>query len=202
MKTKIAALLMLPVVAVLGYLLFNSINSEIVERKRIEDSETAVKARLGMIREAQKAYKSIHGLYAPTFDTLIDFVANGQLHIIEKKEIVTQRDRTDPDFYKGDIVTFEIDTIGVEDVKTKLFPEKDYPNFDAQVLKDIPGKDGKEFDMFTGTVKSKTGLDIAVIEVVDRYPLDKGRKEDNQIKLRRPLRFGSRDNASLAGNWE
>jgi len=201
-KTKIFTWLMLPVVVLLGYLLFDSINSKIVESENIKRSEKLVIERLNMIREAQKTYKSIKGVYAPNFDTLVDFVQNGQLHITEVKEKVTTRDRTDPDFYKGDIVTQEVDTIGVEDVLTKLFPKKDFPNFNPEDLRKVPGTQGKEFNMYTNTVPDKTGIPMAVIEVFDPYPMDKTRKADHPIKVRRFLGFGSRDNASLSGNWE
>ncbi|MGB0523882.1 MAG: hypothetical protein ACPGJS_13025 [Flammeovirgaceae bacterium] len=201
-KTKIFTLLMVPVVVVLGYLLFQSINSKIVEAENIKKSEANVIKRLKMIREAEKAFKAANGgLYTSSFDSLIDFVKNGQLYITEKKEIITPRKRDDPDYYKGDIITIQIDTIGVESVATKLFPKEEYPNFNPDELSTIPGTD-KKFELYAGTIQTKSGVDIAVLEVVDRHPLDKTRTEDHPSRKRWPLRFGSRTDATLSGNWE
>lgn len=200
-KTKIFTWLMLPVVGVLGYLLVNSISSKIIEAENIKKSEKKVIERLKMIRDAQKAYKVVNQSYTASWDTLVDFVASGQLYITEKKEIITPRKRDDPDYYKGDIVTVEIDTIGVEDVLTKLFPKEKYPNFKPEQLPVIPGLD-KKFDLYAGTIETKGGINIAVLEVVDRHPMDKTRTEEHPSRTRWPLRFGSRTDATLSGNWE
>jgi biotin carboxyl carrier protein len=63
-----------------------------------------------------------------------------------------------------------------------------------------PNSDLK-FDIFVGKV-NKAGLLVEVIEVRDPSPDDPSRKESNEHKARKPLRFGSRVDVSTAGNWE
>jgi len=48
----------------------------------------------------------------------------------------------------------------------------------------------------------RNGVLVDVIEVVDPKPFNKARKESNEQKSRRPLRFGSLTDVSTAGNWE
>ena len=43
---------------------------------------------------------------------------------------------------------------------------------------------------------------IDVIEVRDTDPVDPTRKEDNDGRNRKPLRFGSRTDVTTSGNWE
>ncbi|HMJ68958.1 MAG TPA: hypothetical protein VK508_08685 [Cyclobacteriaceae bacterium] len=63
-----------------------------------------------------------------------------------------------------------------------------------------PGSDIM-FDIFVGKV-DKGGVPVQVIEVKDPSPDDATRKETNDQKPRKPLRFGSRLDVSTAGNWE
>jgi hypothetical protein len=200
-KTQIFSILMVPVVALMGYLLFDSVHSEIQLAADIKKSEEVVVGKLKAIRLAEKAFKVNNGYYTANWDSLVDFVKAGEMYIIEKKEKVTPRDRTDPDYYKGDIIEVIEDTIGVETVMAKVFPKEDFPNFNADKLSYIPGTDNKQFDITVGTVK-KGIIEVAVLEVIDNYPLDKTRTEEHPSPKRWPLRFGSKTDVTLSGNWE
>lgn len=71
---------------------------------------------------------------------------------------------------------------------------------DIKTLKMVPGSD-KEFDIFTD-VLDRNGIKVAVIEVKDPAPINPERKESNEAKNRKPLRFGSRNDVNTSGNWE
>jgi hypothetical protein len=81
-----------------------------------------------------------------------------------------------------------------------------YYNYVYDVNTDIskvgykPGTDIM-FDIFVGYV-DKAGVPVQVIEVKDPSPDNPARKESNDQKNRKPLRFGSRLDVSTAGNWE
>lgn len=75
------------------------------------------------------------------------------------------------------------------------------PNIDLSNIGEVPYMPGKMLDIFVGKV-DKSGLLVDVIEVVDPAPADKSRKESNENKIRKPLRFGSRLDAATGGNWE
>lgn len=201
-KTKLISILLWPVVIYLGYLLYDSINSKIELTKAIERSEAQVIDRLKQVREAEKAFKDVNGYYTSDWDSLVTFVQSDSLPIVEKIEKITPRRRDDPDYYKGDIIEVTYDTIGREPVLEKIFPEEDYPNFDPAKMPFVPNMSQKEkFDIFTDRI-DRGGVMVDVIEVVDRHPMDKTRSDEQQSRVRWFLRFGSRTEPRLNGNWE
>jgi hypothetical protein len=74
------------------------------------------------------------------------------------------------------------------------------PEVDIKTLGNVPGTD-KTFDIFTDKI-DRNGVKVSVIEVKDPAPIDPDRKESNEAKNRKPLRFGSRTDVNTAGNWE
>lgn len=62
-------------------------------------------------------------------------------------------------------------------------------------------EDGTPYKIFVGLV-DKAGIKVQVIEVVDPTPDNPIRKEANEAKNRKPLRFGSQTDVSTSGNWE
>ena len=80
------------------------------------------------------------------------------------------------------------------------------PNVNLDELKYVPGYDlteNKVFDIFTEKIPMGAAeILVDVIEVKNLYPFDATRKEDNEAKNRKPLRFGSRTDAGTSGNWE
>lgn len=79
-------------------------------------------------------------------------------------------------------------------------------NVNLDNLPYVPGYDkeeNKKFEIFAAKIPmGAAGLLVDVIEVKNPYPFDRTRKEDHDIKNRRPLRFGSRTDATTSGNWE
>src|SRR5262249_18020988 len=81
-----------------------------------------------------------------------------------------------------------------------------YYNYAFDINTDISKlgyKPGTEvmFDIYVGNV-DKSGVAVQVIEVKDPSPDNPTRKETNEQKPKKPLRFGSRLDVSTAGNWE
>lgn len=74
------------------------------------------------------------------------------------------------------------------------------PNVDIKTLGKVPGTD-KDFEIFTAKI-DRNGVKVAVIEVKDPAPINPERKESNEAKNRKPLRFGSRTDVNTSGNWE
>jgi biotin carboxyl carrier protein len=74
------------------------------------------------------------------------------------------------------------------------------PNVDIKNLHIVPGS-GKTFDIFTAQI-DRNGVKVSVIEVKDPAPINPERRESNEAKNRKPLRFGSRTDVNTSGNWE
>ena len=179
----------------LGYKLYDSIFSRIALEQRIENVEGRIIAKLKMIREAEKAYQSVHGQYTSDWDQLLTFIDSGYLYLVSRKEIITPKE------YGGDEVIVTIDTVGQVSVRDSVFNEKKYPDFDLQSLPYIPEGDGKKFDIWADKVE-KAGVLVDLIEVKNTVPVDPRRDEDSEFITKKPLRFGSRESVTTSGNWE
>ena len=196
MNNRIISILLLVVaIALVGYLVF-SIKSSIDEKKRIAKIERKVIEKLMTIRKAEIGFQSKYGDYTANWDSLANFIKTDSFFITEKSEkIITLA-------YGADSVVVNIDTLGTVSVMDSLFSEPSFANYDFTKLKYIPeNKKNKEFEIFVGSIE-KSGVKIDVIEVRDTDPIDPTRKEDNDGRNRKPLRFGSRTDVTTSGNWE
>ena len=192
--TKILSITSLVVALGLSAFLIFRIKFAIDEEKRIARVEQKVIERLMMIRDAQVGYQAVHGEYANTWEKLIEFVKNGDFYIIEKsEEIITLS-------YGRDSSVVHLDTLGRIPVRDSLFNKAKYPNLNFDDIPIIP-ESGKKFDLFTEKI-TKSGITVDVIEVRDIASANPMRKESNEARNRKPLRFGSRTDVTTSGNWE
>ena len=174
----------------LAYFLVKGIADDIAMEKMIKSVEAKVIDKLIQIRDAEVAYQVANGSFTSDWNKLISFVDTGSIYLTERKETIITLD------YGADSLYVEIDTLGSVGVKDSLFG----PSFDASTLPFVPDSDNK-FNIWADKIE-KSGVMIDVLEVVDPAPVDPTRKEDNEIKNRKPLRFGSRTDVTTAGNWE
>ncbi len=188
--TKILTIVFYLVSIGLAYFLVSGIANDIEQEKVIRSVEAKVIDKLMQIREAQQAYRAVNGAFTSEWDRLVNFVDTGVLYITERKETVIQLD------YGADSVYVEIDTLGSVPVKDSLFSS----DFQVKQLPLVPDSD-KQFLIWADKI-NKSGVMVDVIEVVDPEPVDPTRNEENEIKNRKPLRFGSRTDVTTAGNWE
>lgn len=201
-KTKILTILMVPVVAVLSWKVYDSIASVIIEAKEIKIAEAKVEEKLKRIRKAEVAYYNRYKVYTASWDTLINFVKTDTIFTVEKREIITPRTKNDPLYYtRTDSIRIEYDTIAREQALTKLFPTEEYNNFNPDRLPFLPGRTDKKFDIWAGDIV-KGNVSIAGVEVVDSEPRDPSRSTENASPTRWPLRFGSQTDVTTSGNWE
>lgn len=200
-KTRIVSLLMLPVVLGLAWMLFSSIKSKIDEAKEIRIAEERVIVKLKMIRDAQRGFLDKYGRYTSSWDSLEYFLKNDTIYNVEKKEIIKPRVKGDPRFYTNtDSIRVVYDTLGGALARYSLFPEADYPNFNPDRIRYIPGSDNV-FELFTGEIE-KGRVKVKVIEVIDCCPINKQRSDNHPSPKKWRLRFGSRSEVTVAGNWE
>jgi hypothetical protein len=112
--------------------------------------------------------------------------------------------RNQPFIEDGEVAALEPVKVGDQITKGKLlvsyFNYAYDPNTDISKIGYKPGSDIM-FDIYVGVV-DKSGVPVQVIEVKDPSPDDPSRKESNEQKPRKPLRFGSRVDVSTSGNWE
>ncbi|MCV9385878.1 hypothetical protein [Reichenbachiella ulvae] len=193
-KTKIISIVFFIISLLLAAYLGKSIFTSIDQAESIERGEKAVIQKLSMIREAQIAYQSVNGNYTSDWDKLKSFIDTGKFYLVDRVEHIITLD------YGADSVYVEFDTLGTVLVKDSVFSAKKYPKFNLETLSKVPGKDA-EFEMWADEIE-KSGVKIDVVEVKNPAPIDPARKEENEARTRKPLRFGSRTNVTTAGNWE
>lgn len=188
--TKILTIVFYLISIGLAYFLVSGIAHDIEEEKMIRSVEVKVIDKLMKIRDAEIAYQVAKGVFTSDWDKLVNFVDTGAIYITERKETIIRLD------YGADSVYVQIDTLGSVPVKDSLFSA----DFDAESLPFVPDSD-KKFQIWADKI-NKSGVMVDVIEVVDPDPVDPTRSEENEIKNRKPLRFGSRTDVTTAGNWE
>jgi len=193
--TKISTIVLFIVALVLAYYLFSRIKFAIDEEKRIAANERIVIAKLSMIREGELAYLSVNGHYTDNWDSLSKFMQTGDFYIIQRTETIITLS------YGADSSIIHLDTLNTVKVFDSLFNEKKYPNLNFDRIRYIPATDNKEFELFADII-TKGGVTVNVLEVRDTAPQNRIRKEKNEARNKKPLRFGSRTDVTTAGNWE
>lgn len=198
MKLGISIALSLAVL-VLGYLVYDSINSRIVFEKETTKRSKIVQERLIDIRAAQLAYKSIKGEYTNSFDSLLNFVKYGKMPII--KQIGDAEDSIA--VAQGLVIR---DTTYVNVIDT-LFSKSSMKNrirkFEIDSMPYIPFSGGEKFALDAGEIE-KNKVKVKVFEAFASYKqILKGLDtKKHNIKLQDGLRVGSMKEPSTSGNWE
>ncbi len=204
MKTVIQIILIITI-AGLAYLLLSGIADPINFQSKKDARYDATIDRLKDIRTAQVAYKSVHGHYTGSFDTLIDFIQNDSLRIV--KAIGNVPDSlTERQAVKLGIV--ERDTILISTLDS-LFP----PPYPIDSLRFVPYLDKLEFKLAAGNLQTGSSVIVKVFQasVLNRFllaGLDEQLRinmDDEAIKLGKfpGLKVGSlKEATNNAGNWE
>lgn len=183
---------------------------EIITQKAYGGEEVKIQIdTLGFVSAKERIFKKNYSLAATDNGVFLGFKVNVGDQVIKNQKAYTIRvgnKENEPPFQeKGTITSLASVAVGEAITKGKnLINYSDYvfnPSIDLKTLSMVPGSDGVKFEIFTGKV-DKGGLMVDVIEVKDPKPINPARKESNEQKARKPLRFGSRADVSTAGNWE
>jgi len=224
---KIITFIVLPIIIVfLGYLIYASVNEPVQFNKQKEKREQVGIQRLKDIRTLQVAFKSKHGRFAPTVDSLIWFYNEGTIVIskqigsnddsvavattnaLKKKNPKITPEQLMAHYENGENLVFKIDKN--VPVKDTLF--NDRPNFCVDSLKNIPFCG--EPVIMTATIKEVSGVNVPLFEAcmpfksilkgIEPYQLIVNIVAERESQGRYPgLKVGSIDAPNNnAGNWE
>ncbi len=197
------SILLLAATALLVYKIWGGIMEPIHFAKEKQVRYAKVIKNLKLIRDAEVKYKEVYRTYTDSKDSLVNFIENGQLALIETSNVEEKVDRGGGIFIT--ISKKQIDTIGYEPV-SKYFEGKDYKG-----MFDVPGTD-KQFQLATGEVEKVAGLLVPVFEVkAEKAPILKGLSnslikqelealETDQIKGPY-VSVGSLAEVTTGGNW-
>lgn len=186
---------------------YDVIKDRLTYDKKREKINSHVIQRLKDIRKAELAYQKEFGVFTPSFDTLIDFLKNGQVSLVKRLGALPDTVPTEemarelglihqmPDsLTEAEVIASGMivrDTILVP-VDTYVFDESDAESRKYKLYIDslpyVPFAKHK-FTLETGTIESG-GVTQSVFLVKDPKPFAD------------ELMVGSLDKASTAGNWK
>lgn len=191
MNTKIIQVVLLIVMIVLGYLVWETIQTPVRFNREKDFRSEIVVQNLRDIRAVQQAYRALNDTFHPNIDSLSKFLAEGQIPVVN---IIF--DPTDTL-----LVRTINDTIGFVAVVDSLFGRR--PNFRLSDFALIPFSDGKKFEMDARRIE-RGGVRVPVF-------MAKARKEYylrgmDETMIRQPsvrdLIVGSLEEPTVDGNWE
>jgi len=198
MGNAVKIILMLVILG-LAYLVFESIMRPVRFDNERDRRSMVVIESLKDLRTAEITFKQIHGRYTKNFDTLIDFLRNGKIPVVNIKP-----DPTDTTFTR----TIN-DTIGYVTVADSLFKSRE--NFDLDDIRYIPFTSNEPFKLDAGTIK-KGGVNVNVFEIAADYAsflADLNKQLVFNLIAKREtynkypgIKVGSMVEASTDGNWE
>ena len=114
---------------------------------------------LKIIRDAELAFYRVNGNYTDNKEGLIQFIDSAKFAITEVRDTVIKVNKGSR--WQPVIVDVEkriVDTIGYEPILNS-FQDKDYKN-----MFNVPGVEGKQFELSIGTVEKIAGLEVPVFE--------------------------------------
>ncbi len=186
MQTKIlrllVALVFLGGAGFFGFKLFDTLRTAEIEREQLAHIDEQVIEKLIKIRESQKKYFEANNHYASDWDSLITFVREGELPVIQRKEEIFVVNGKDS-------IKVTVDTLRVDKVYDLLKEDLGYSKENLGELAYTPVSHLK-FELWSEDMGGQH-----LMEVKDPKPLNTDRAED-------PLRIGSREIATTKGNWE
>ncbi|MEM7550098.1 MAG: hypothetical protein AAF363_10500 [Bacteroidota bacterium] len=184
-------------------------SEEIVTLEYGADSVIVTIDTIGVIPAKQRIFEETNYVLAGETGLFIEYLVEEGKNIVINQNVYTftkeGRKLTYKASQEGTIVDITSKSSG-EDVEKgepliELKKFKFNPNIDITQIPYVPGEKDTKFLIWADEV-DKSGVFVDVIEVINPTPVDPSRKEDSEIRNRKPLRFGSRTDVTTSGNWE
>ncbi len=193
-------LILIAVVAVLGYLLFFGIKEPIAFGDAKKERLTAVTDRLKQVRFAQEFYRDITGKFANNFDSL--------KHVLSTDSFTIVKIIGNPDDPNGEFTRIEYKR-SAKDSLTHLYND---PSNKVKIVLDslpfVPYGGGARFSIQADTLTYQKTL-VSVTEVgtpwktfMGKYADVKYQRYDNLYFPENLVKFGDMSGPNLGGNWE
>ena len=204
MNQKTIRLILWPVIIILAWFVYRSPISLEEFQEESNYRKSAVVQSLKDIRTAQVAYKDKYRVYADNFNTLLDFVENDSIALInaigETPDSLSEEQALEAGIISRDTVFVSAgkSIFSVEYLKTR---DKRFA-FDLSKLSEVPFSEGEQFSIEAGNIE-KGKVIVQVFEVSTTYATFlKGIDANNKgIDLEDIIRVGSMAEASINGNW-
>lgn len=188
-------IVLIALVALMAYLLYNSIQEPIVFEEAHTKRKNAVVEKLKKIRTAQELHRDMKGEFAKTFDSLKYVLTNDSIAFVKLEE--DPSDPGNPDKFIR-TVTY---SPAIDSVRSLKLGSLDSLAF-------VPYTGGKvKFDMTADTLTYQQTL-VPVMEVATKYEKFMGKFANEKYKRysksydpKATLKIGNMNKPSLSGNW-
>jgi hypothetical protein len=166
----IASLLLIIAAGFLGWKIYDGVMAPIKFNKKKVVRFAKVIENLKVLRDAEVAYYEVTGNYTASEDTLISFIDTAQRAIVEFRDTVYKVNKgTKWQPVMVDVEKRVKDTIAYEPILLQ-FKGKNYKD-----MFNVPGVDGKKFDVQVSAVEKIAGLMVPVFEAkTDKESILKG----------------------------
>ncbi len=155
----IVSIVLVAIAALLVFKIYDGIMKPINFNKDKRVKFAKVIQSLKIIRDAELAHYEVKGKYSDNKEALIQFIDSAQFAITETRDTVIQVNKgTRWQPVMVDVEKRILDTIGYEAV-LKSFENKDY-----KTMFEVPGVEGKQFELAIGLVEKIAGLQVPVFE--------------------------------------
>lgn len=162
MVTRIVSIGLFVVSLVLAFILYNSISSSIEFKEYVEDTETQIKDKLAIIREAEKAFLDQYGHYTANWDSLKQFIQNGRVPITVRTETITQLS------YGEEKVDVKIDTVGFQPARDRIFKKTHVVNASTTgIFLGFLVKEGDHVEKRTNAYRMRVGNQNDIVRFTD-----------------------------------
>jgi len=208
LKMKPVIILVFSIISIfLAYMIYQSINAPIEFNKVRKERYTKVIDKLKDIRDSQEAYRTVNGVFANDFSSLIQFIDTANYTITSQRDSSFMRYDRD---YRIEMQqdTIIIDTLGTVKVKDSLFGVDDR----YKTMMNVPGAQNNEKFEMEANVIERSGYRAPVFEAkVKKNVLLYDQPEDlvareNALKSVEEvngteIKVGSLTEVSTNGNW-
>tara|TARA_B100001093_G_scaffold519927_1_gene611448 strand:- start:34489 stop:35106 length:618 start_codon:yes stop_codon:yes gene_type:complete len=203
MKTKHIFLILIPINIFLGFLIYNSINSEVKFQDEAQIRLSQNIQKLKDLRHVQMSYKRTNGTFANNFEDLISFLESDSIPII-KANGETPDSLTESEALKLGIISRDTAyVLAKEGVFNKEYIESrdNCIEFNLKALTTVPHSN-MNYNIDAGEIE-KGKVIVQVFEISSNYAtIFTGLNAKNKsYNLNSLLKVGSMQEASLNGNW-
>tara|TARA_B100000427_G_C15393023_1_gene544162 strand:- start:72 stop:710 length:639 start_codon:yes stop_codon:yes gene_type:complete len=210
MKARNIALILIPLNIILGYFIYNNINSQITFNKQAKERIAENVQKLKDLRQLQIKYRQAKGEFAENFDKLTYFLQYEQIPIVKATgeipdSLINGKQISEELALELGLISRDTTYVPAQesvfdaaymDSRKKRFP------LNINMLKNVPYTD-IEYNLDAGQIE-KGNVIVQVFEISTNYKtvftgLD---AKNKSYELDALLKVGSMTEASLNGNWK
>lgn len=186
-------------ILIMGYLVYDSIDSRMDFEKESIHRKDVVVERLKDIRAAQIAYKDAKGEYTKNFDALLNFIKNEKITVI--RQVGSMEDSVA--VAEGRVIRDTTYINVIDTVFSDSYLQGRIRGFYPDSLPFIPYGEGEKFQMDAGeTQRNQVRVKVFYVFAPNSAIYNGLDADRYNVKMNEGLSVGSMSEPITSGNWE